>query len=347
MIPIPYFNKNSLKGFMIARSTVFRVLHLLYNAFILLTILIPSTIITPGFAQQDKILELTPTDDAYVVSDLNDPIDKLGLRTLNTGNFKFLKVWYAWNVTGAETMKIVSLAYLKFDLSDVTQDRVSSAKLKMYALNMTLTGVSRFIDVHVGSMSPWRESTLTYPDAPSFPADPFATTSISLPSWYEWDVTDAVKEKAGSDLTLVMLMKRLINNTEEQVVFASKDTDDRSLMPRLVIETTAEASTSVSSSGDVMPILAAGIAAGAGGGAAGFMVYRRRNQQRSTLQISSDAPKETSPELCPNCGKKISKDFSVCPFCEHDLRQIKCAACGKDISKDYRVCPYCGTKINL
>ena len=318
---------------------------LAYNVPTSLIILVIVAGMTSGFAQQAKMLELEPTDDAYVVSDLNDPTDKLGFRTLNTGNFKFLKVWYAWNVTGAQDNKIVSLAYLNFDLSALNPDQITSAKLKMYAQNTTLTGVSRLVDVHVANMISWKESSLIYRDAPTFSANKTASVSVSDTGWYEWDLTKTVKEKAGSNITVVVLLQKLLNNREEQVVFTSKEADDRSLRPRLGIEMTTAPAVVADSSLDAMSLMIAGIAAGVGGGVAGFIFYRRRNQQRSSLQVSSQTS-ETSLDLCPNCGKSVLEDFNVCPFCELDLRKIKCTSCGKDISKDYKVCPYCGNKIN-
>jgi len=313
-------------------------------AFLIIPVMIASVAV--GFAQQSKIIELEPTDDAYVVGDLNDPADSLGLRTLNTGNFKFLKVWYAWNVTGAQDKKIVSLAYLNFDLSGLNPDQISSAKLKIYMQNVTLTGISRFVDVHVANVSPWEESSLVYRNAPSFSANKTASASVSVIGWYEWDLTKTVKEKTGSNFTVVVLLQKLLQNKEEQVVFTSKETDDPTLIPRLVIERSTTPAAVGDSGLTWMPAMIVGIAVGVGGAAAGFIFYRRRNQQGSTLHVSSQIPKETSPNLCPNCGKSISKDFNVCPFCEYDLRKIKCANCGKDISKDYKVCPYCSSKIN-
>ena len=138
---------------------------------------------------------------------------------------------------------------------------------------------------------------------------------------------------------------RFVKN-EKQVVFVSKDADGLTLRPRLVIETSTVGSTSVSGSGDSISLIAAAMAVGAGGGTDGFIFYRRWNQQRSTLQLSSRSEEASTLEHCPKCGKEISKDFKICPFCEYDPRHLKCDSCGRDISKDYKVCPYCGTKIN-
>ncbi len=94
-------------------------------------------------------MEILPSGDGYIVYDVKDPDDKQGFRSLNTGSLKFLKVWYAWNVTHAEKNEIISFAYLKFDLSQISTDKVISAKLRLYAQNVTLTGASRLVDAGI------------------------------------------------------------------------------------------------------------------------------------------------------------------------------------------------------
>jgi len=45
---------------------------------------------------------------------------------------------------------------------------------------------------------------------------------------------------------------------------------------------------------------------------------------------------------CPACGKEISNEFSVCPYCATVLKP-KCPSCGKEVTHDFKNCPYCGT----
>ncbi len=297
-----------------------------------------------------KTMELAPTDDAYVVADFSDPTNKQGLQALNTGNSTFLRVWYSWNATDAGN-KILSIAYLNFDLSGLNRDQISSARLDMYAQNVMLTGNSRLVGVYIAPSSPWKESTLTYQNKPNFSRNGTATVSVSLPGWYGWDLTSVVKEKAGSKLTVAVLLKDILNKNQEMVVFTSKE-DDPAHAPRLVIDTSA--GSSLLDSDYSIRVLGAGITLAIGGGLVGFILYRRRNKQRPIVQasqessMSSQVPsEETSPEIsCPNCGNNVSKDSNICPSCGHELRQTKCASCGKDISMDHQVCPHCGSKIN-
>ncbi len=247
------------------------------NAVILIILLVaaaslPHNSFLPAVAQ--RTLEIFPSDDAYIVYDVNDPDDKQGFRSLNTGSLKFLKVWYAWNVTHAEKNEFVSFAYLKFDLSQISADKVASAKLRLYAQNITLTGASRLVDVHVASPSPWDESTLTYLNRPLFPNDPAASTSVRDLGWYEWNLADPVKQGAGSSLTVAVLLRTLFIHNEEQVVFSSKEAVDSSLRPELLIET----SKTGFFAGDSTPIIAAAIVVGIAGAAFVAVIYRRRKQ---------------------------------------------------------------------
>ena len=48
---------------------------------------------------------------------------------------------------------------------------------------------------------------------------------------------------------------------------------------------------------------------------------------------------------CPKCGKAISPDFKVCPYCAAPIEKMFCPRCGKEIQPTFAVCPYCGGKI--
>lgn len=55
-------------------------------------------------------------------------------------------------------------------------------------------------------------------------------------------------------------------------------------------------------------------------------------------------------KFCKSCGKEISKDFKICPYCgekvEEEILEIYCLSCGKSIKSDFKVCPYCGNNPN-
>ncbi len=59
-----------------------------------------------------------------------------------------------------------------------------------------------------------------------------------------------------------------------------------------------------------------------------------------------------APKKCPNCGKNISPDYKICPYCGTPITQpseskmmISCSSCGKSISSDFNVCPFCGKPV--
>lgn len=55
-------------------------------------------------------------------------------------------------------------------------------------------------------------------------------------------------------------------------------------------------------------------------------------------------------KFCKKCGKQISEDFKLCPYCgekvEEEILEISCPSCGKTIKSDFKVCPYCGNNPN-
>ena len=50
------------------------------------------------------------------------------------------------------------------------------------------------------------------------------------------------------------------------------------------------------------------------------------------------------PLNCPECGKSISPEFKICPYCGNRFEPNLCPSCGKEVEKDFALCPYCGTK---
>ena len=47
---------------------------------------------------------------------------------------------------------------------------------------------------------------------------------------------------------------------------------------------------------------------------------------------------------CPQCGKLVKSDFSICPYCRTTLK-TRCANCGKTVEKNWTVCPFCAKKL--
>jgi len=49
-------------------------------------------------------------------------------------------------------------------------------------------------------------------------------------------------------------------------------------------------------------------------------------------------------EKCPQCGKLVKSDFSICPYCRTALK-TRCANCGKTVEKNWMACPFCAKKL--
>jgi len=72
------------------------------------------------------------------------------------------------------------------------------------------------------------------------------------------------------------------------------------------------------------------------------------NQSQPFPVIIQSAEKQKLPsdeQTCKKCGRKVSPDFSLCPFCRHALK-IECPECGKKVDRKFKLCPYCGEDLS-
>ena len=56
--------------------------------------------------------------------------------------------------------------------------------------------------------------------------------------------------------------------------------------------------------------------------------------------LSEDAREQ----LCQNCQRVVNLDFTICPFCQHVLKE-KCKGCANPIEPNWEACPSCGQEI--
>jgi RNA polymerase subunit RPABC4/transcription elongation factor Spt4 len=61
---------------------------------------------------------------------------------------------------------------------------------------------------------------------------------------------------------------------------------------------------------------------------------------------SVQAGKDIAGQECGRCGRKVSADFSICPFCRFALK-IECPECGKQVDRKFKTCPYCGEDLSF
>ena len=71
-----------------------------------------------------------------------------------------------------------------------------------------------------------------------------------------------------------------------------------------------------------------------------------QNQPFPVIIQSGEKQKQASEEqICGKCGRKVSSDFSLCPFCRYGLK-TECPECGKKVDRKFELCPYCGENLS-
>jgi hypothetical protein len=205
------------------------------------------------FVHSLETVDITPTDDAYVVANYDDPSDARGLQHINTGHLPFLKMWYAWDVTKTGNERITSIIYLKFNLTKVNGP-IESASLVLHPFAVNLTAPLRASDMYTASNNNWNESSLVFMGAPAFSTAENSTAFLSNPEVNEsisWDATRQVRDHEGSFLTLALVLRSMHLHNEELVNFYSKEANDPSTRPSLVIVSSESHGTQTSESGSI------------------------------------------------------------------------------------------------
>lgn len=346
--------------------------------FILAVLALSMMVVTPARATSTE--RLKPTDSAYVVADLNDNgTDKLGLKSLNTGNLNITKVWYAWNLTiinrtsgkvaGYVPVKIVSLAYMKFDLSGLHPGDITNATLNLYSINSNMTGASRFLVAYQVDNNGWSQSTLDFYNAPNFNRNVNSSASVTngVKGWYKFDLTKMAQGKAGGQLSIMITFLILYQHNEEQVVFDSPRATSN--QPYLLVAGNVPTGAFSSLGGFFTAPLSASFPVPPGilliivivvAGVAYYFYRKRKPSIPKPEKVKEPKPKEkqkpppstaaapTAPQAlalgakCPNCGEKVESDFKLCPKCGQELTEKVCGSCGRTMKMEFKVCPYCG-----
>ena len=48
---------------------------------------------------------------------------------------------------------------------------------------------------------------------------------------------------------------------------------------------------------------------------------------------------------CGHCGRQVSPEFNVCPYCGQNLIKPVCSSCGRTVPLSFEFCPYCGAPL--
>jgi type IV pilus assembly protein PilB len=54
---------------------------------------------------------------------------------------------------------------------------------------------------------------------------------------------------------------------------------------------------------------------------------------------------EGKEQLCSNCQRVVNLDFTICPFCQHVLKE-KCGGCSNPVEATWEACPICGKEVD-
>jgi glucose/arabinose dehydrogenase len=127
--------------------------------------------------------------------------------------------------------------YLKFDISTFNTT-ITSAVLRLNGkLNSTSTSLIPVQAYNVTNTT-WLENTISWYNKPTAQTTVLATTSVSgtTSQYYQWDLTQHIKNLRSSGITKLTLKLINTNSTSNQVVFNSKEATSNK--PQLVVTST-------------------------------------------------------------------------------------------------------------
>ena len=284
-----------------------------------------------------NIVNITPTDDTFVVANLSDPENVEGNQSINTGDLEYLRSWYAWNVTEHQE-KLITITYLKFDLAEIDSEGVLGAQLKLEPfVSKSSLGIIPIMELTFVPENNWSELEITYDQRPLY-SENFTSISsvITEDERYSWDLTDLVKENAGSEMSVAFGIRDIYTNNEELITVHSKEAEDPDNFPVLEIKYAAAIPPIPSSLQEketdytLAAIVGVLVAATAGIGIFIALILRKKSPKQLT-------PKQvtTTPSEKPRTDSQDQKPS----------QERKCKLCGKTLAQDFKVCPHCGYRV--
>jgi hyaluronate lyase len=116
--------------------------------------------------------------------------------------------------------------YLSFDLTGVGPDSgISSAKVRLFGRKLDTVVPSMTVGLYAVSSTSWDESTLTWNTRPAAAGSPLATRTIagSAGAWYEFDITNFLKQQKAAGATSVAFAVRAEAISEGWAGFVSDE----------------------------------------------------------------------------------------------------------------------------
>ena len=125
-------------------------------------------------------------------------------------------------------------AYFKFDLTSL--GNIASAKLRLFGrLVSTLAGERVTTGVFSAEDKPWTETGLTWSNKPASGTTPLATVTVATGAakWYEFDVTNYLRQQKAAGKTTVTLVIKNITLSKTSAAFRTKEASSN--RPQLVV----------------------------------------------------------------------------------------------------------------
>jgi glucose/arabinose dehydrogenase len=125
-------------------------------------------------------------------------------------------------------------AYFKFDLASL--GNIASAKLRLFGrLVSTLAGESVTTGVFGADDKAWTETGLTWNNKPASGSTPLSTVTVATGAakWYEFDVTDYLRQQKALGKTTVTLVIKNITMSKTSAAFRTREASSN--RPELVV----------------------------------------------------------------------------------------------------------------
>ena len=125
---------------------------------------------------------------------------------------------------------------IRFDLSGVGPDTaISSAKVRLFGRKLDTVVPSMIVGLHAVAGPAWGESTLTWNTRPAAAGSPLSTRTIAgtAGAWYEFDITNFLKQQKAAGATAVAFAVRAQSVGEGWAGFVSDEASAN--RPELVV----------------------------------------------------------------------------------------------------------------
>ncbi|NIY82379.1 polysaccharide lyase family 8 super-sandwich domain-containing protein [Vibrio hepatarius] len=182
-------------------------------------------------------LTIKPTEDAFVQGGASAPN--------NYGSSGYMQLK---NGTGVYDRR----SLLRFDLSQIGQNKVANATLRLYIRGVKTEGVDRLIAARLVEGGAWSESTLTYRNFPDLTmraqSDVTRVTEADKGTWIELNIADAINTATSMNNLVLELVDLGADQGANFISFATKEYGSNG--PQLILQGVANGATDADNSSE-------------------------------------------------------------------------------------------------